>query len=64
MWLLVASLRVVDALAAHHYHDAGELLAAILAGAIFSPIFCVMVQRYMLNVPNLGRTFLEFTMLL
>lgn len=39
MWSLVASLRVVDALTTHHHHDAGELFAAILAGAIVFLLF-------------------------
>ena len=34
MWSLVTSLGMVDALSAYHHHDAGELLAAILAGVL------------------------------
>lgn len=34
MRAFVRSLGMVDALSAYHYHDAGKLLAAILAGVL------------------------------
>ena len=34
MWAFVLSLGMVDALSAYHHHDAGELLAAVLAGVL------------------------------
>lgn len=34
MRAFVRSLGMVDALSAYHYHDAGKLLAAVLAGVL------------------------------
>lgn len=64
MWPLVSSFRMVDALAAHHYHDAGELFAAILAGAIVFLLFLCDGAKVHVECAKSRQNFPQFTMLL